>query len=320
MSDSVDDVSFPAEPDPSVPPSPDAPFSPEQLEEAIVSAFQRDALATGARLSLRLGQLLYVTPRPSLVKAYQYTRLADEAAQACVSDHHTQDLTFELDRRLLLGKLGYLLEEYQQAEDHLKFVLQSTSTMTAKSRLAGDAAATLALVHRSRRDPLRSLAYCWTALPLFESLDAPNAHARLCNTAVESALDILEQRGAPQHYVDMASSHLSTALRLANRCGDPSSVGMARLAAARFSRLMDGPGVSLWIIEDVLHDAARRHDMGLLAQAHSSLGFDLMAQGFAEAALESFGRAIDTARASELLSVSGLPRRAILLRHEFGIA
>jgi tetratricopeptide (TPR) repeat protein len=319
MADSVDPGSGPRKPDPSDPLSHAVPFTLEQLEEAIASTFQRGALSTSARLSLRLSQSLYYTATPSFAKALEYARFAHEAAQECISDHQVQDLTFDLELRLLLGKLFFFREEYQQAEEHLKVVLQLASTSPGESRLTGDAAWMLAGVQRARRDPHGALAHCWAALRAYESVNAPNPRARLSIIVADSALDVLEQRGAPQHYVDIASSHISRAITLAAESGDPSTLGMADLARARFARIVDRSGQGLWIIENVLRDAARQHDRGLLTQAYSALGFELLARDLAPAASNSFYDALVASKDSEALALSGPARRILLLRKEFGI-
>jgi hypothetical protein len=317
MDDPPDSASAPGEPVPFE--SPALPFPVEQAEDAIESSFQRGALPTSVRLSHALGTFLYSNPSPSLVKAHEYASFSYEASAECASDHHIQDLSFVLNQRLLLGKLCFYREEYDQAEGHLKFVLESSPSVPAKSRLAGDATWVLAHVQRARRDPPAAMTYCWAAVQAYESVDDTNARARLSTTVAEATLDVLEQRGGSQHFVDIAASHISTALTLAREYGDPSTFGMARLAEARFARVVRHSDESFWIIEEVLDDAVQRHDAGLLTQAYTSRGFDFAAHGLVGAAKLSFYDAIAASKESEALSLSGPARRALLMGGEFGV-
>jgi hypothetical protein len=136
--------------------------------------------------------------------------------------------------------------------------------------------------------------------------------------------DLNAERGASySHLIATARHHVQQALRLSGEVsakGWPDAeplIGIARLALARYERIIRRPSDRVGSIEAVTHSAQKMGDWSLLAQAYTTLGFEFAQGGHRDASLRCHYLALDALAYTSTPVLGAWARRAILRDQEF---
>jgi hypothetical protein len=103
------------------------------------------------------------------------------------------------------------------------------------------------------------------------------------------------------------------AVHLANEVQDLPGWGLAELTRIRFERVagyVDDGRVAA--IEGLIKTSRRLHDVALLGQAQTALGYELASLGRKEQARTRFRKALDVLKYSEVPAMGTWARRALL--------
>lgn len=229
----------------------------------------------------------------------------------------------ELDLLLTLAGDKFLLGEYERAQYHLeeaRILLPGMSNYGLQEATI-DWVGALLLRWQGRTEQALNAAFRASDAyaRLAASPAAKLAFDRLSPVIADIALDLAESRLADGYesdrdqYVALARPHMMKAIHLASEVQDLPGWGLAELTRIRFERVAgyvdDG---RIAAIDNVIKIAHRLHDVALLGQAQTALGYELASLGRKEQARNRFRKALNVFKNSEVPAMGVWARRALL--------
>lgn len=234
------------------------------------------------------------------------------------------DPACELDILVALAAADFALNEHDEARSHLENARLLIPHISNARQHVGTIYWMESLLDRWRGEPERALRLAMNAAEIYvntaETPDQLAALGRLNGIVADTALDLAETYpangpgGSWSAFHSLARPYIKRAIGLASETTDGAGIQIARLIRARHDRTAGKNVNTQRAIERVLLAGEKRHDIALIAQAHTALGREFAMRGETEPSLASFRKTLEVLKGTQAPTMGVWARRA-LLRH-----
>lgn len=296
------------------------------LDEALNISFRLTDLRACAELSYLQATVMSETQKYASALTYLLVARDTFSTAHDADPGDTTDLAFECNLFAKLASQSFLAGQFEDCDHYLTLAKAPVRDLPSGAESALCAAEldwTTALLERWRGAAPAAVVHAKKALEMYDAIGSPGAAARLrivlADCLLDSALaDTAQPDGSSRDVSStLARAHLDVALAHLGGTADPAGEGMALLAYARSSRMLQLNEDRLILIEGVAHDAERLADLPLLGQAYTAIGDEFSARGEAELAANCYRRALGVIEKSDVVSLARWPRRALLIWNEW---
>ncbi len=219
-----------------------------------------------------------------------------------------------------LGGAEFFLAHYDEAQqllDNARYLLPAITRLgpTAETQLvAGSLEWFQSQLDRWRGQSTRALGAASRAAGIYREFGSPISAARAQLIVAEIQLDLAAQRSTREGrrlQARPAQAQITAGLRLAAEAADPVGTALLEFAEARRSRLEGLNTDRLGAIDRLVQIGQHLHDTGILAQAYTALGDELMFQGDAENAANHYHEALAQIDGSDIPALGVWAWRAL---------
>ena len=175
-------------------------------------------------------------------------------------------------------------------------------------------------LYRLRGRPEEALRTSLAAATVFTEAGSPISAARAQALVAEVAMDFVAMSPADADrsaFLKLAWPHLSMATSLAHEAHDPVGSLMVRLTRIRYGRLRRSNENRIAMIETVIRKARKLGDIALVAEAFTTLGDELAADGESESALNLYRQVVAMLDGGDFPAVGIEARRALIRASEW---
>jgi tetratricopeptide (TPR) repeat protein len=219
-----------------------------------------------------------------------------------------------------LGGAEFFLAHYDEAQQLLgnaRYLLPAITRLgpTTETRLVeGTLEWFQSQLDRWRGMPDLALGAATRAAGVYREFGSPISAARAQLIVAEIQLDLATQQttvGARRLHAGAARPQITEGLRLAAEAGDPVGTALLEFAETRWSRLEGREADRLGSIDHLVQLGRHLDDKGILAQAYTALGDELMFQGDAENAIYRYRDVRAMLHGSDIPALGVWARRAL---------
>lgn len=252
--------------------------------------------------------------------ARHYAELALEACS--MTDLRATGLRkIELDALDMSALEHFYLGNFEQAAAYIASASHVAHLGTHEPKVLAGIEWTAALIDRVRGEAFAALHHALNSLELYTPLDSPLNVARLRVVIADIALDIATSF-TPEHgdthndFIGLAATHLAKSMKPNAMPGDAAGRALANLTYVRLSRLSNANDDRLTLLETLARRASTLEDLPLVGQVQTALGDELAYLGNMHAAIQHYGRAIESLNRSDAPVLAIWPKRALLRYQE----